>query len=296
MRLEDIATFVEAVEAGTLVGAADVLGVPKSTVSRRVARLEADLGEELIRRHSRLFELTDVGRGLYERSASAVRDLQRAAREVHDAHDDVAGELRMTLPQDIGLSDELLDLLAGFRQAHPGVELFVDLSDRKVDLVAERFDFAFRGHMNPLEDTASLKARSLGRLAVGLYASARYLAQRGAPACPADLGDHAILAPFSGAYAFELTHRDSGTVERLQLHACLRASSITFLPYMAARDTGIAPVPRYIASRHVARGDLVPVLEEWELPAATLSLLWPVSSLPHPRRRAFLDYVAAHWR
>lgn len=296
MRLEDLATFVEAAEAGSLVGAARVLGVPKSTVSRRVARLESDLGEELLQRHARLFRLTDIGQGLYERSAGSVRDLQRATREVHDAHKDVAGELRITMPQDLGASDAMVGLFTSFRAAYPSIALYLEFSDRRVDLVAERFDFAIRAHIGPLDSTDALKVRRLGRMSVRLYASPAYLEHAGHPEHPSDLTAHAMLAPHfqRGAFDWNLVHRTTGDTVQIKVTSDFRASGITFLPFVAAQGAGIAPVPQFTAVSSQFGRSLVPVLPDWELPSATLSLLWPASRLPHPRRRAFLDYCAKH--
>ncbi|MCB9680634.1 MAG: LysR family transcriptional regulator [Alphaproteobacteria bacterium] len=290
MQLEDLATYVEAVDAGSLAGAARALGVPKSTVSRRLARLEADLGEELVVRHARLFQLTDVGRGLYERTAGAVRDLRRAAQEVHDAHDDLAGELRLSMPQDLGIAEPMVRFLTGFRADHPQIELEVDLSDRRVDLVAERFDFAFRIHLGPLPSTDALQLIRLDTLGGGLFASPAYLARRGTPSHPDQLADHDTVASWSsrGPMPLRMTQAGTGAHLELRFQAPLRSSSLTFPPTAAALGAGIAYVPFFAAAARVARGELVPVLPGWEVGAATLSLVWPTSRLPHPRRRAFL--------
>ena len=123
--------------------------MPKSTVSRRVARLEQDLGEELLQRLPRRVELTEVGLGLYDRTVDAVETLRRAAAEVHEAHDDLAGELRISIPHDLGLSQHMVRLFTDFRATHPRISLEIDLSERRVDLLEERFDFAFRAHLGP---------------------------------------------------------------------------------------------------------------------------------------------------
>ena len=295
MKLDDVATFVHAVEAGSFAGAASVLGVPKGTVSRRVARLEQALGEELITRHSRLFELTPVGRGLFDRSAGAVQELLRATREIHDAHGDVAGELRVTLPPDLGSSLPITDLISEFLQAHPEISLFVDLSDRMVDLVTEHYDFAFRVYQGQLEDSTVLKGLTMARnIEVRLYASPRYLATAGAPTSPDALKTHEIVGfeRADSAFPFELRTAD----ERIPMpiRHRVRFTSFPSLVVGAVRGMGIAPIPEVVAAEHVATGALVPVLPDWSIGAANLALLWPVSRLPHPRRRAFIDFVREH--
>jgi DNA-binding transcriptional LysR family regulator len=297
LSLDDVATFVQAAESGSFAAAARRLGVPKGTVSRRVARLEAALGEQLIIRHARLFELTDVGKGLFERSAAAVRDLERATKEVVDAHDGLAGELRLSVPPDIGGSAPLLKLLAGFCRAHPDVTLSVDLSERHVDLVAEQFDFAIRAHGAPLQDTAALRVRRLApAMPLQLWACPAYLEGRAPIEVPEDLGDHDLVGfgPLERSSIWPLASRASGREQRISVRPRVRFSSFAAVLAAAAAGFGVAPLPSIAAAALAARGELIPVLPDWTLGVATLSLLWPASSLPHPRRRAFLDYVREH--
>ncbi len=193
MGLEDIGTFVEVAERGSLSAAARELGVPKSTVSRRIARLERELGQELIRRSSRAFRLTEAGDALYRRSAPAIRDLAEATRAVSDAGSEPRGDLRVTAPIDLGTATRFVEFLIAFHDARPQVRLSIDLTDRYVDLAAEGYDLAFRVHSHALEDRATLKMRRIGPFTVGLYASPRYLDRAGRPAHPSELVDHATV-------------------------------------------------------------------------------------------------------
>lgn len=298
LRLEDVATFVHAVDAGSFAAAGQHLGVPKGTVSRRVARLEQALGEELITRHARLFRLTDVGRGLYDRSAHAVHELLQATRDIRGAHGDVSGELRISVPPDFGASAPLLGLFAAFTRAHPAVVLFVDLSDRRVDLMAERFDFALRAHTQLLEDTTTLRARPVARsVEIRLYASHAYLHEQGTPKTLDDLLAHETVG-FERAgtdLGWSLRPRTGkGREVQMAVRPRIRFTSFPSMLGAALQGVGVAPLPDAVAAEHVAAGGLVPVLEAWMMTPVHLSLLWPASRLPHPRRRAFLDFVTAH--
>src|SRR5690606_11309583 len=150
MSLEDLASFVAAADQGSLTGAAHALGVPKSTISRRLARLEEALGQQLAWRTSRTFRLTEAGEALYRRSAPALLDLDEALGAARDASTEPAGALRITAPVDLGGSAPMAEAMVRFAQTWPRLQLEVDLSDRVVDLVAEGVDVACRLHTGPL--------------------------------------------------------------------------------------------------------------------------------------------------
>lgn len=296
MRLDDLGTFVEVARGTSITAAAARLGLPKSTVSRRVTRLERDLEETLLHRLPRRVELTEVGQGLYERSVDAIDTLRRAAADVLEAHDELAGDLRVSLPHDLGLSQHMVRLLTDFRAAHPRISLAIDLSERRVDLLEEHVDFAFRAHLRPLPSTDALKAVRLAKMGGGLFAAPSYLRNAPPLAAPEDLTDHEFVSPElgPGIRAFQMTCGEASA--SIALEGGLQATSVAFLPAAAAAGAGVAYVPFFAAEAFVARGELVRVLSAWEAPAATLSLLWPATRLPHPRRRAFVAFVRERFR
>lgn len=296
MRLDDLGTFVEVARGTSITAAAARLGVPKSTVSRRVARLERDLEEPLLHRLPRRVELTEVGQGLYERSVDAVDALRRAAADVQEAHDDLAGELRVSLPHDLGLSQHIVRLLTDFRAAHPRISLAIDLSERRVDLLEEHIDFAFRAHLGPLRSTDALKAVRLATMRGGLFAAPAYLRNAPPLEVPEDMTDHEIVTPQLGPGIREIRMTCGEASARIALDGGLQATSMAFLPAAAAAGAGVAYVPFFAAQAFVDRGELVRVLGAWEAVAPTLSLLWPSTRLPHPRRRAFVAFVRERFR
>jgi DNA-binding transcriptional LysR family regulator len=293
MGLEDIGTFVEAAERGSLTAAARELGVPKSTVSRRIARLERELGQELIRRSSRTFRLTEAGEALFRQSAPAIRDLAEATRAVAEAGSEPQGDLRITAPLDLGSAPPFVALLTEFRVSWPKVRLVVELTDRYVDLVAEGYDLAFRIHSHALEDRSSLKMRRVGPFTVGLYASPRYLDRAGRPAHPRDLQGHEMVGFVRIGMPWTLIGKD-GERESVTVEPSLLTASMSFVPAALEAGAGIGFVANFIAQASVARGALERVLPEWESPGATLSIVWPASRQTSPRLRAFLDYTAKH--
>lgn len=293
MAIEEVATFVEAAEQGSMAAASRTLGIPTSTVSRRIHRLEEELGVQLVEAHARMFRPTEAGEALLRRSASAIRDIREALHAASDGGNAVRGQLRITAPQDVGASVGMATLLAAFRAAHPGVELLIDLSDRRVDLTAEGVDFAFRIHIHALQAQPSLMVRRLATVSAGLFASPVYVAENGAPGSIEELAGHTFVAPTFGR-SWQLTHAVSGDSTELDMDAPVQSTSLSFMAPAACAHMGIAPMPDLIARPFVARGDLVRVLPDWRLAEANLSILWPASRQPAPRRRIFLDFVVTN--
>jgi DNA-binding transcriptional LysR family regulator len=292
MGLEDIGTFVEAAERGSLSAAARELGVPKSTISRRIARLERELGQELIRRSARTFKLTEAGDALYRQSAPAIRDLAEATRAVSEAGTEPQGDLKITAPLDLGSAPRFAALLVAFRNAWPKVRVVVDLTDRYVDLVAEGYDAAFRIHSHALEDRASLKVRRVGPFSGGPYASPAYLDRAGRPSQPSDLARHDMVGFVPIGKSFTFTHTD-GRRETVAFEPALLTTNMSFVPIALEAGAGIGCVANFIARAAVERGALERVLPDWDvMQSAMLSLVWPGSRQTSRRLRAFLDFTA----
>lgn len=293
MGLAEVGAFVEAASRGSVSAAARALGVPKSTVSRRIRRLEAELGHALVEHGARRLRLTDAGEVLYRRSASAVRDLDDAARSIKRGLFEPAGELRITAPRDIGASPPLVQLFVGFREAHPQVRLTVDLSDRLVDILGDGFDFAIRLHAAPLEPLTNVRVRRLGAVEGALYAGRGYVERAGRPENPSDLRHHRCLVTTEGGAdpVWTLRRYGHGTRE-VRVEPGVVTNSMTFVRGAVLADAGIGALPEFVGAELVARGEAERVLPGWSLPAGTLSLLWPARRHQVPRLRAYLDHLA----
>jgi len=200
--------------------------VPTSTVSRRLSRLEEELGEQLVLRTARSLRLTEAGAAVHERCAQPLRDIEDVARAVRDHDAEPQGELRITAPTDLGSTEPFVRHLTGFRAAFPRVRLHVDLTDRVVDLVAERVDVAIRVHLAPLPDRSSLMARRLATIHAGLFASQAYVATHGLPEAAEDLATHVTVTLNRGRRArlWEMSPRAGGRRWRWR---SIRSSSST---------------------------------------------------------------------
>jgi DNA-binding transcriptional LysR family regulator len=291
--VEHLLAFVAAVEHGSFTSAARALDVPKSTISRRIQRLEEDVGQPLVVRHPRHFRLTDAGRDLYERVAPPLRDVAEATRAVRDGGHVVAGELRVTAPADFGTTALFVSMIVAFQVAHPNVALRLHLTDRVVDLVGEGFDVAFRAHGAPLPDRSSLIGRRLLRSAGGLYASAAYLDAQGRPRDAADLVGHRCFAR-EGVEGAAWSLRDAAGRE-LMVRSALIVDHFGFVRVAVERGLGIGLLPAFLGDGLASDG-VERVLPDFATEGGNLTLLWAASRQDVPRIRAFVDHVTGRFR
>ncbi|WP_159712508.1 LysR substrate-binding domain-containing protein, partial [Geminicoccus flavidas] len=206
LNLNDLRFFVRAVEAGSFTGAARRLGVPKSTVSKRVAELEAALGAKLIERSSRSFRLSELGQGFFTHASAALIEAETAAGLVQRRLAAPSGPVRITASLPV-CQLHLAGVLPRIALAYPKLRLEVHATDRFVDLIQEGFDIALRSHAAPLADS-TLTQRRLAEAPVVAVAAPAYLAANGHPCEPADLAGHAGLLTGPQATVWRLVHED----------------------------------------------------------------------------------------
>ena len=283
----DLLLFARVVDAHSFSRAAERLGLPKSTVSRRVAALEAQLGERLLLRTTRKLTLTDFGHTVLEHAQQIVAEVDAAATLAQHRQARPSGRLRVTMPADFA-SEVLATPMAEFVQLYPAISLELDLTPRRVDLIADNMDLAIR--MGDLPDDASLAARKLAVFTAGLYASPAYLAQRGHPSEPEALMEHDAL---------RLLGRDGDAVPWVLQRGAERwegippgratANSPDLLMRMALTGAGITLISDYFAEAHVRTGTLLPVLPDWRPPSTDAWAVFPGRRLMPARTRVFLD-------
>jgi DNA-binding transcriptional LysR family regulator len=287
----DLLLFARIVEAGSFSQAALRVDLPKSTVSRRIALLEAKLGERLLQRTTRKLMLTEFGASLLEHARKVVDEVEAAGALVQHRQLAPSGRLRISMPGDfanLGMNH----MLAHFMEQYPAITLELDLSPRRVDLVGENFDIAIR--MGDLPDDSSLNARRVALEKIALYASPGYIARRGLPEHPDDLIKHDLLCLPSrngGSTSWKLT-RGKVVWER-DLPAKLAANSPDLLARIACAGAGIAASSDLFAEESLAKGELVRVLPEWSLPEVTGWAVFPGRRLMPAKTRAFLDMMEA---
>ena len=287
----DLLIFARVAEAGSFSRAAERLGLPKSTVSRRISLLEERLGERLMLRTTRRLALTEFGNQLLEhaRQVAAEVDAVKALSEHRQARP--SGRLRVSMPSDFATM-LLTDMLAAFVALHPAVSLELDLSPRRVDLLGENFDLAVR--VGDLPDDTLLAARRLAVFPGGLYAAPAYLAERGDPASPDELLQHdalRLLGRNGEPVGWSLSSGNRKWEGVPPGHAA--ANSPELLIGLARAGAGIAAVPDYFAAPSVRRGELRRVLADWRLPAYTAWAVFPGRRLMPVKTRAFIEMLEA---
>jgi DNA-binding transcriptional LysR family regulator len=284
--LNDLAMFVRVVERGSFAGAARELGVPTSTASRAVARLEADAKVRVLQRTTRAVKPTAEGRDLFESVAPAVQSLRAAARGLEATTQNASGRLRVSVPTDLA-SSFLAPVLAAFAERYPLVDLDLSLTNAHVNVVGEGFDVALRA-TTKLE-SSSLVARKLGEIEHRLYASPTYLAKHGAPATPKELASHALV--LFRSKDLRRTWQLSGSAP-IDVRGRIGGDDFVFVRAMILAGAGIGLLPFVNAAADEEAGRLVRVLPALHAKGATLYLLYPSAKNVPARVTAFREHVA----
>jgi DNA-binding transcriptional LysR family regulator len=289
MNLNDLTLFAQAVESGGFAPAARRFAVPKSTLSKRVAALEASLGVRLIERNSRSFRLTETGRDFYQHARAALIEVESAQQLVRQRLVEPSGTVRLTAAVPV-VQFQLAPHLPALAREWPRLLLQLHASDRFVDLVQEGFDIAVRSHFAPLPDSG-LVQRKLSAEPVQLLAAPAYLREHGTPRRPADLARHHGLLTSPEATRWQLRN-DKGEVVAAEPQPRLVADESVALLHTAAAGLGIASLPESICRHHVARGELVRVLPAWNAGSVTTTALVPHRRSLLPSVRAVLGFLA----
>lgn len=288
---DDLALFALVVEAGSFSRASERCGLPKATVSRRIGALESRLGERLLVRTTRRLALTEFGERILEHARRLLDEVQAASALAQHRQSTPQGVLRVSSPPDFFAELDLVPFLLQFAERHPEVRLELDMSARRVDLVAERFDLAIRV-AGRLPDDTTLVARRMAELAHGLYASPAYLAQRGTPRTPTELLSHTgmrLIASNGEPQPWRLTC-GADSWEGLPVGP-LAANSMALQRTLAAHGLGIAALSERFAQPLVEQRLLERVLPDWRLPSMTVWAVTPGRRLLPTRTSAFTEML-----
>jgi DNA-binding transcriptional LysR family regulator len=287
--LNQLLIFAKVVEQGSFIGAARALGLPKTTVSRKVQELEERLGTRLLQRTTRRVALTEAGATYHEYSSRIVQDLEEADNAVGRMREAPRGALRVSASFSFGMG-ALVPLVPEFLAQYPEINLQLELRNDTVDLLAEGFDLAVRIGS---QTDSSYASRQLGRSRLYLYASPGYLEQHGAPAGPEDLPGHPTLtlSRFSrhGRYYWPL--QNGHEEQEVYLTPHLVANDPGVIRYAAVAGLGIAILPAMLIRRELEEGSLQQVIPEWEGPPTEISAVYPSRRGLSPKVRAFIDFM-----
>lgn len=285
--LSSMAFFVQAADTRSFSKAGRNLGVSASAVGKSICRLETHLGVRLFHRSTRSITLTAEGAMFLERCRRILCELEAAELELSETQQAPRGKLRISLPLVGGL---VMPTLTAFMHRYPEIELDIDFSDRKVDVIEEGFDLVMRGGE---PGDSRLMSRVLGHYQLQLVASPVYLAKQGVPVRPADLAEHRCLQ-----YRFASTGKleswplvEDAEAAALTLPAALVCNTSASLMEAAIADVGIACLPNFFVREALARGDLVTVLAPYLVHQGTFRLLWPSSKQLAPKLRVLIDFM-----
>lgn len=284
--LLDVLAFVRVVETGAFSRAAERMGMAKSIVSRRVARLEEQLGARLLTRSAQGAQPTDVGQAYFERASKVLAELEAAEEVVAEATTQIAGPIRLSAPLTFGVQ-YLAPALAEFAAMHPKIELDISFDDRVVDLVAGGFDLAVR--IGSLRDSA-LIARRIAPVRAVVLASPTYLAEHGRPQRPRDLAAHDLLYYGNETWRF----RTAAGWEMARGRARMRADNGDMLRAAAEAGLGICRLPSFIAAPAIEKGALEALLRDYPIEEGALHAVMP-SRATTARVRALVDFLAARF-
>lgn len=286
-RLSDVDVFLRVVEHQSFARAAAALGISRSYASRMVSGLEDRLGVRLLHRTTRTVLCTATGRAFYDATAPLLEGVAEAEALARAEAVDVRGPLKVSLPRTFG-ARYLLQPMFAFQQAHPGVQLTVDLDDRKVDLAAAGYDLAVRG-ASALE--GALQVRMLWSFDIFPVASPGYLAKVGAPETPADLAGHRGVL-YSGNHRPDTwTFERGGAQQTVVVPAGITVNDASALVEAARAGLGVALAPEWAAADGLRDGSLTRLLPDWRGPSAGFWIVRPEQRMLPVRVRALIDFL-----
>ncbi|WP_241586065.1 LysR family transcriptional regulator [Rosenbergiella epipactidis] len=283
--LNHMAYFVEVVKARSFRGAAEAIGMPNSTLSRKINELEKFIGLRLLHRTTRKIELTEAGQIYYERSRRIIDEARLAHEQLGSLLVQPQGILRISLPADFAVVI-LAPIIKAFSDNYPGIAFDFDLTPRIVDLVSEPYDLAVR--MGNLPDSGII-ARKLGSLTRSLYASPDYLVQNGSPRNPNDLKDHeCICMRQDKSGEWHLQHKEDRIF--VKTSGRFQMNSIGMMRRFTSMGAGIALLPDKIVGEDIANNKLIRVLPDWKGEAVTIYALTETRLVP-AKTQVFIEFM-----
>ena len=290
--LNAIAVFAKVTECGGFSRAGEQLGIPVSTVSRRVAELEKELGVRLLERSTRNVRLTEIGESYYRQCQRGLEEFEEANLLIEDRQQEVSGVLRLSIPPN--LSDGLfVPIIAEFQQSYPKARVHAFVTERYVDLIADGIDLAIR--VGDLADSA-LSARRLLTYRHILLASPDYLKRVGVPGRPDELAGHRLLTFGTLGQQVTWTFASGTETASHRVDSYLQINDYLGIQNAAIDGLGIGEMPAILCGPALRHGALTPVMADWLLPSVDLSAIHIGTRNMSRLVRLFLDHCAASMR
>lgn len=292
--LNDLRFFAEVVEQNGFAAAARKLGMPRSRLSRRIGLLEDRLGVRLIHRSTRRFAVTEIGREYYRHCVAMVVEADAAQETIDRMRSEPQGKVRMSCPSSV-IYFQVGEMIARFMEQCPKVEVLLESTNRRVDMIREGFDLAIRVHFPPLEDS-DLVVRKLADSPQRLVASPAILKELSHPPLPADLAALPSLAwdPASLQHEWQLDGPD-GATSTIRHRPRFITEDMVALRLAALRGAGVCQFPTFVVADDIKTGRLIDLLPEWSPKSGIIHAVFPTRRGLLPSVRALLDFLAKEY-
>lgn len=292
--LNDLYFFVKIVDAGGFAAAERLLNIPKSKLSRRTARLEESLGVRLIQRSTRHFSMTEVGQRYYLHCKAMLIEADAAQQAIDELRAEPCGTIRLSCP--IGLLHfHISEMLAEFMLLHPQVNVQLDATNRRVDVLGEGIDLAIRVRPPPLEDS-ELALRVLSDRGQCLVASPGLVQKLGMPASPLELSKWPSLSRGTPheQHRWFLTS-PQGVEVQVHYQPRLITTDMVAVQTAALAGVGVAQLPILMVGRYIDSGQLIRLLPDWTVKREIIHLVFPTRRGLLPSVRALIDYLVQRY-
>lgn len=284
MQIELSQIFVKVIQSGTFSKAAEILKLPKSSVSRAISRLEYETGTKLIIRTTRSLTMTEAGRKYYEECLPAILILEEANKNLQDKDKTISGLVRITAPEDLGVS-VVASAIARLSLQYPALTFELSFTDNVVDIVKEGYDVAIR--LGKRKDSG-LKLKQAGEVILIVVASPKYLKGRSKIINPNDLKEHICLSHF---WSKQWTMKSAKGKADVNVKTKILGNQMLSMIKMAVESCGVAFVPKYLCESYLKTGDLIQVLPEWKSPPIQVSIITPIAPSTAVRIRVTVDAI-----
>lgn len=286
--LNEVTIFVKVVQSGSFIGASRALDIPKATISRKIAQLEATLKVRLLQRTTRKVNLTEVGRLYFDCCVRILEDLEAANLAVAEMQAVPYGTLRLSASVVLGMTI-LHHWVADFMGQYPQIDIEVLLTNQYVDIVAQGIDAAIRADV----PDSSLVSHRLGRVPYWVCASPTYLTTHAEPNSPQDLAQHTCLSVVSENLLEILpwSFKRGREVVEIKVPNRIRTNDFLFVKQLLVTGSGIAFIPSYLVVDEIQSGKLIRLLSDWKLSERDLYLVYPSDRYLSPKLRAWVEFV-----
>ncbi len=289
--LNDLYLFAQVVEHGGFAAAGRALNSPKSTLSRRIAALEATLATRLLQRSTRHIALTDAGQAFYRHCVAIVLEARAARESIEELHAEPRGTVRFSCPIPL-LQSGVGAIVSRFMVERPHVRFEIEATNRRVDVIAEGFDLALRVRRPPFEDS-DLVLRTLAVADAFLVASPALLARHGPIETPDDLAKLPSCSMRQSAGLYWDLVSPEGKPHRVRYEPRLILDEMVTLRHAAIEGVGLTHLPHFMVAQALADGQLQVVLPEWRTPEGVLQAVLPSRRGMTNAVRAFVDTLGA---